>query len=466
MKISFYGAAREVTGSCYLVETAHARFLVDCGLHQGGQAAEARNRQPFAFDPRSIDFVLLTHAHLDHSGLLPKLSLAGYAGPVYATSATADLLEIMLPDSGHLQEIEAEHAARHPRANNHGSGSITPLYTAADAVACLAQVRSVEYDQQINPHPSVRCVYRDAGHILGSAIIEVWVTDGSEHRKLVFSGDIGQPGRPILRDPTVIEEADVLLVESTYGNRAHRDLAATLDEFVYAVNHTLHEKHGNVIVPAFAVGRTQEILYYFNWLTREGRFHDLHIYVDSPMATAATQITLRHLEILDKEAKKLAAVRGKQIEAPKLTFVGSAQESMALNHVRSGAIIVSASGMCDGGRVKHHLRHNLGSSQNTILITGFQAQGTLGRRLVDGAKSVHLFGEEVAVHAEIFTLGGFSAHADQPALLRWLHGFKRAPRQTFIIHGEQEIALAFADKVASELRWQVTVPNLGDSAQL
>ena len=467
MKITFLGAARAVTGSCYMVETSQVRFLVDCGMHQGGRPADLNNRRPFTFDPASIDFVLLTHAHIDHSGLLPKLTLEGYAGPVYTTGATIDLLRIMLPDSGHLQEVEAERAAyRHYHGgNNHDEGETTPIYTAEQAQACLAQVRAVDYDRPTNPHASVRCIFRDAGHILGSAIIEVWLSDGAEQRKLVFSGDLGQPGRPILRDPAIIAEADVLLVESTYGNRAHRNFAATLDELVSAVNHTLYEKRGNVIVPAFAVGRTQELLYYFTRLTREGRLHDLHVYVDSPMATAVTQITLRHMELFDKEAKQMLVERHSG-DAPRLNFTESVQESMALNNIRSGAIIVSASGMCDGGRIKHHLRYNIGSAQNTILITGFQAKGTLGRRIVDGAKSVRLFGEEIAVRAEIFTLGGFSAHADQPALLGWLQGFRRPPRRTFIVHGEEDIALGFAHTVGTQLGWHVQVPSEGESAEI
>ncbi len=466
MNITFLGAAREVTGSCYLVETSQVQFLVDCGMHQGGRSAVLRNRRPFAFDPASIDFVLLTHAHIDHSGLLPKLRLEGYAGPIYSTSATIDLLRIMLPDSGHLQEVEAERAAYHHHGgNNHDPIEVTPLYTADQALACLSQMRAVDYDKPANPHASVRCVFRDAGHILGSAIIEVWVSDGVEQRKLVFSGDLGQPGRPILRDPTIIEDADVLLVESTYGNRAHRNFAATLDELVYAVNHTLNDKRGNVIIPAFAVGRTQELLYYFTLLTRDGRFHNLHIYVDSPMATAVTQITLRHMELFDKETKEMLLERRSAV-TPKLHFTESVQESMALNKIRTGAIIVSASGMCDGGRVRHHLRYNLGSTQNTVLITGFQAKGTLGRHLVDGVKSVRLFGEEIAVRAEIFTLGGFSAHADQPALLRWMRGFKRPPRQTFIVHGEEDIALGFAHTIGTQLGWHVQVPTEGESARI
>ncbi len=467
MKITFLGAAREVTGSCYLVETSQVRFLVDCGMHQGGGMAEARNRSPFAFDPSALDFVLLTHAHIDHSGLLPRLSLEGYAGPVYTTDATIELLHIMLPDSGHLQEMEAERAAYHRQhhGHNHDHAETTPVYTAAQALACLAQMRATEYDKTVNPHPTVRCVFRDAGHILGSAIIEVWLSDGAEQRKLVFSGDLGQPGRPILRDPTVIEEADVLLVESTYGNRAHRNLAATLDELVGAVNNTLDEKHGNVIVPAFAVGRTQELIYHFTRLSRERRLHDLHIYVDSPMATSVTQITMHHMELFDREAKEVfGQPRGGT--APTLHFTESVKESIALNDIKSGAIIVSASGMCDGGRIRHHLRYNLDSPRNTILFTGFQAKGTLGRHLVDGAKSVHLFGEEIAVRAEIFTLGGFSAHADQPALLRWLHGFRRPPLQTFVVHGEEDVAVGFAQRVGAELGWPVHAPAEGEGIEI
>ncbi len=468
MKITFVGAAREVTGSCYLVETSQVRFLVDCGMHQGARPAEQRNRHPFPFDVRAVDFVLLTHAHIDHSGLLPKLKLDGYAGPIHATAATNDLLRVMLPDSGHLQEVEAEHAAyhrsRHGNSHDQDPEATIPLYTVQDALACLGQMRAVEYDKPFSPGAGVRCTFRDAGHILGSSIIEIWLSDGGQQRKLVFSGDLGQPGRPILRDPELIADADVVLVESTYGNRAHRNLAATLDELVGAVNHTLHEKNGNVIVPAFAVGRTQELIYYFVRLTREHRLHGLNVYVDSPMATAATQITMRHMELFDQEAKEVLGHRSG--DSPKLHFTESVQESKALNDIRSGAIIISAGGMCEGGRIRHHLRYNIGSPQNTILITGFQAQGTLGRRLVDGAKSIHLFGTEIPVRAEIFTLGGFSAHADQPALLHWLRGFRKPPRQTFIVHGEEEIALEFARTVGTQLGWPVHVPSVGESIEI
>lgn len=466
MNITFLGAAREVTGSCYLIETSELRFLVDCGMHQGQEAA-ARNRRPFAFDPKAIDFVLLTHAHIDHSGLLPKLALAGYTGPIYTTEATADLLAVMLPDSGHVQQADNEREQRHPdKKSPHVANSVAPLYTVEDAEHCLNLLHPVTYDTVLQPHSRIRARFRDAGHILGSAIIEVWVSEGVQGTKLVFSGDLGQPNRPILRDPTVIDDADYLLVESTYGNRAHRSLVSTLDEFVEVVNRTLHEKQGNVIIPAFAVGRTQEILYYFNQLTRQKRLRPVQLFVDSPMATAATRITLEHLALFDEEAKRLAASRDTPGNTPTLRFVASVTESKMLNHIQSGAVIISASGMCEGGRIRHHLRHNLGSARNSIVFTGFQAQGTLGRRLVDGDRRVRLFDEEVRVKAEIHTLGGLSAHADQPALLAWLGGFKQPPERTFIVHGEERVALAFAESASTTLSFNVSVPSVGERVEL
>ena len=464
MKITFFGAAREVTGSCYLIETASTRFLVDCGMFQGGREAPARNRQPFGFDPRAIDFVLLTHAHIDHSGLLPKLTRAGYAGPIFATDATVDLLAVMLPDSAHIQEADSQRASRRsatakPARRSVGDGK--PAYTMQDAVDCLQQLRPIDYDADLAPHAHVRCRFSDAGHILGSAILEIWVTEGATTTKLVMSGDLGQPGRPILRDPTVIEEADVLFIESTYGDRAHKGQAATMEEFVQVLEHTL--PHGNVIVPAFAVGRTQEVLYHLHRLTCEGRLHNLNIYVDSPMAAAATRITMQHLALFDEAGRRLADWRVSGHNLPSLRFTASVEESMALNRIRSGAIVVSASGMCNAGRIRHHLRHNLGRRECSVLITGFQAQGTLGRRLVDGANRVSIFGEEIAVRARVHTLGGFSAHAGQPALLAWVAGFKRPPRQTFVVHGEESAALAFADRLRSDRGWTVTVPAPGQS---
>lgn len=459
MKVTFHGAAREVTGSCYLFETATARFLVECGMYQGGREASGRNKQPFAFDPRTLDFVLLTHAHIDHSGLLPKLTRAGFAGPIYATDATVDLLAVMLSDSAHIQEVEAERANRRRK-----SAGVSPAYTMQDAMDCLQQLQAVPYDEEVSPHPELRCRFRDAGHILGSAILEIWVREGQTTTKLVLSGDLGQPGRAILRDPTVIEEADVLFIESTYGDRAHKDHAATMDELVQVLEHTL--ARGNVIVPAFAVGRTQEVLYHLHRLTCEGRLHKLNIYVDSPMATAATRITMQHLALFDEAGQHLARWHAAGRNLPSLRFTASVEESMALNRIRAGAIVISASGMCNAGRIKHHLRHNLGRRECSVLITGFQAQGTLGRKLVDGAKRVSIFGEEIAVRAGIHTLGGFSAHADLPALLAWAGGFERPPRQTFVVHGEESAALGFADRLRKDRGWAVTVPTPGQSIDL
>ena len=461
MKLSFMGAAREVTGSCYLVETDQCRFLIDCGMVQGGREAPTRNHKPFDFDPRAIDFVLLTHAHIDHSGLLPKLVLNGFGGPIYTTRATTDLLGVMLPDSGHIQEMDADRAQR-----RHRPDALPPIYTVQDAKNCLEQIRPVDYDERFAPHASVACCFRDAGHILGSAIIEIWVTENGVTRKLVASGDLGQPGRPILKDPTRIEEADVLLIESTYGDRNHKDFPTTLAELADIVEHTLYKRRGNVIVPAFAVGRTQELIYHLHQLTEQGRLSHLNIYVDSPMAVAVTKITKKHFELFDAEAHRITQWHAQAKNLPTMHFVADVAESMALNQIRSGAIIISASGMCDAGRIKHHLRHNLGRPECSVLITGFQAGGTLGRRLVDGEKVVRIFGEEVAVRASIHTLGGFSAHADQKALMAWAGGFSKPPGRTFVVHGEAAAANNFAQQLRTEKNWTVDVPEIGQSFQL
>ncbi|UJJ57753.1 MULTISPECIES: MBL fold metallo-hydrolase [Rhodanobacter] len=459
MQITFLGAAREVTGSCFLIETTTTRFLVDCGMFQGGREAAQRNRQAFGFDPSTIDFVLLTHAHIDHSGLLPKLTRAGFRGTIHATAATADLLQVMLPDSAHIQEMQALRAQRGARGARDAQAIAAPLYTLRDADACLRQVQPHGYGRELRPHADVRCRFRDAGHILGSAILEVWVSEGERTTKLVFSGDLGQPGRVILRDPTPIAEADILFVESTYGNRLHKDLAATQEELIDVVERTL--PRGNVIVPAFAVGRTQEVLYHLHHLSREGWLRDLRIFVDSPMAAEATRITRQHLELFDENAVRLAGWHALGKDLPYLNFTGSVEESIALNQIRSGAIIISASGMCTAGRIRHHLRHNLGRAECSVLITGFQAQGTLGRRLADGADQVRLFGEDIPVRAAIHTVDGLSAHADRNALLAWTAGFARPPAQTFVVHGEEMAAQALASGLRVRPGWNVTVPAAG-----
>ncbi len=461
MKLGFLGAAHEVTGSCFLVEATGVRFLVDCGMVQGGREAPVRNRTPFRFDPASIDFVLLTHAHIDHSGLLPKLTRAGFKGAIHATAATVDLLGVMLPDSAHIQESETRRAVRRSR----GKHPIDPLYTLQDARDCLKQANSVAYDQEFSPHSTVRCRFRDAGHILGSAIIEVWVTEHGRATKLVFSGDLGQPGRPILRDPTLIEEADILVVESTYGDRRHKDLAATEHEVVEIVEKTLYERGGNVIMPAFAVGRTQQVIYLLHRLASEGRLRHPKVFVDSPMATEVTRITREHLELFDEEARRLAGWQAQGKDIPYLRFTASVDESRALNQIRSGAIIISASGMCDAGRIRHHLRHNLPRKECCVLLPGFQAQGTLGRRLIEGVKRVRIFNEDIPVRAAIHPVDGLSAHADQAALLDWAGAFRKRPAHTFVVHGESSAALAFAETLRQKLHWHVTVPEYGQTEE-
>ena len=459
MQLTFLGAAGEVTGSSYLVETGDVRFLVDCGMFQGGREAEHTNRAAFGFNPETLDFVLLTHAHIDHSGLLPRLGALGFRGPVYTTIATSDLLKVMLKDSAHIQEKEAEWQNkmdyRDRRKLDHEAA---PLYTVTQAETLLKQVKGIDYNAEITPHPSVRCMFRDAGHILGSAIIEVWVNSGKDQKKIVFSGDLGQPGHPIVRDPTPIQQADVLMIESTYGNRLHRSMADTLDELVHAVNDTLERKGGNVIVPAFTVGRTQDLLFLLVDLYRQGRLGEMDIYVDSPMALAATDITLKHVELLDKETVSTMQWLIQNGGKPRIRFVQDVEESIQLNNVKHGAIIISASGMCDAGRIKHHLKYNLGRPECSILITGFQAAGTLGRRMVDKAKYVKIFGQDIPVLADIYTIGGLSAHADQAGLMGWLRHFHAAPGQTFVVHGEPISAATLAEAIRQQLQWNVSVP--------
>jgi metallo-beta-lactamase family protein len=451
MKLQFLGAAGEVTGSSYLVETGQVKFMVDCGMFQGGREADEKNLNALKFDVALLDFVLLTHAHIDHSGLLPRLCALGFKGPIYATDATCDLLSVMLLDSAHIQEGEAERDNR--KRNHHNGKPSIPLYTTIQAEQSLSQLRSLKYDSEVKPAASIRCIYRDAGHILGSAMIECWITEKNVTKKIVFSGDIGQPGRPIMHDPTPIAEADYLLTESTYGNRLHKLLPDTVHELVEAIK-TTFKNGGNVIIPAFAVGRTQEVLHELTELTRKNLLHDLNVYVDSPMALKATQITMKYRATLDDESRTSLKWQEANPKKIHIQFTQTVEDSMALNNIKRGAIIIAASGMCDAGRIKHHLRHNLPRSECSVIFTGFQAEGSLGRKLVDGAKTATIFGEEIPVRAKMHTIGGLSAHADQKALLDWLGHFKAAPKKTFIVHGESTNREIFADKMRETLHWK------------
>ncbi len=466
MRLGFLGAAGEVTGSCTLVESGTTRFLVDCGMFQGGPEARTKNLRAFdfGFDVRTINFVLLTHAHIDHSGLLPRLVMLGYRGPIYATPATIDLLKVLLPDSAHIQEKETEWQLRHRHRRGTGDRSVpAPLYTVAQALSALALLRPAVYGKTICPMDTIDVCFHDAGHILGSSWLEVTVRGEGRPRKLVFSGDLGMRDRPVLSDPEkVIAEADVLLIESTYGDRQHRSMPETEDEIVDAFERT-RATHGNLIIPSFAVGRTQEIMFILADLVRRKRLSPLKVYVDSPMANAATQITLGHPELLDAQTRELIDWLQAHPEKMKIEYVADVEGSRALNDIRSNAVIISASGMCEAGRIKYHLRENLPRSECTILIVGFQAMGTLGRRLVDGARLVHIFGQPVPVRARICTVGGLSAHADQATLIGWLRGFHTPPRNTFVVHGEAGASTSFAQAIRDQLGWpEVRLPRLGE----
>jgi metallo-beta-lactamase family protein len=468
VRVTFHGAAGEVTGSCARVEHDGGAFLVDCGMFQGGRNAALKNLRALDFDLRKIDFMLLTHAHLDHSGLIPRLVALGFRGPVFATAATVDLLAIMLLDSGHIQEKEAEWANRRSRRRNARSlSNVAPLYTVEQARDSLARLKRVDYDEEIRPHAKVRCCFREAGHILGSAVIEVDIEADGRTSRIVFSGDLGQALRPVVRDPARIARADYLVIESTYGNRAHRPMAGTEAELVDVLDSTLVHRRGNVIIPAFAVGRTQEVIFVLANLVRQGRIRHLDIVVDSPMASAVSELTLEYDELWDEETRALRDWVLKNPAKVRLRFVQDVEESIALNAERSGLVIISASGMCEAGRIKHHLRHNLGRPECAIVICGFQADGTLGRRLVDGARSVSLFGDRVVVRARVHTIGGLSAHADQPGLLAWLRNIEKAPRRVFVVHGEHSASETFVDAIRSELGWDgVSIPVEGQPCEL
>jgi metallo-beta-lactamase family protein len=457
--VEFLGAAREVTGSCVLVRSGRTRFLVDCGMFQGGAEADRKNARKFPADPASIAFVLSTHAHIDHSGLLPRLVREGFRGPVFCTPATAELLRVMLPDSGHIQERDAERKNR--RSMRAGRKAVPPLYTEADARAVLPALSPVGYGDSTRPAFGVTARFLNAGHILGSSILSVTVRDGGRERVLVFSGDIGHRGLPIVMDPETVDRADVLVIESTYGNRVHKGMKETVAEFLHAVKDTLGRKGGNVIIPAFAVGRAQDIVYMLGDLARRGEISGVTLYIDSPMAAEATRITLRHPDCLDGPTREVFAWMEKNPQAIRVLISRTSEDSMTLNAIRGGAIILAGSGMCEAGRIRHHLRHNLWRQESTVVIVGFQAQGTLGRRIVDRAPRVRIFGEEIAVAADIYTIGGLSAHADREDLLHWAGRIRNRPGTVLVAHGEESVALGFARTLEDRFSWNASVPYPG-----
>jgi metallo-beta-lactamase family protein len=460
MFVQVCGAAREVTGSCYLLNVGETRFLVDCGMHQGGDEEEALNFERFAFDPRELDFVILSHAHIDHSGRLPRLVKKGFSGPIYATPPTIDLVGIMLLDSAYIQEMEAEWQTR--KAQRAGRGGMEALYTQEDARRTLPLFKPVSYGARTRLTEGVTLNLHDAGHILGSSFIELELEENGQKTTVVFSADVGQPHRPIVRDPETLGEADYLFIESTYGDRLHAhngEPEAQLTQILAEAKRS----GGNVVIPAFAVGRTQEIIYYLREIMDRDRM-DMHIYVDSPLASGATDIYRRHREAFDEEAWQLVGEPGGIFDFPNLHYTASADESRALNEKR-GIVIISASGMADAGRIRHHLKHNLWRPEAHVVIVGFQARNTLGRRLLDGAQEVRIFGEEIAVKAHIHELTGLSAHADQSQLLEWASHFK-PPRRTFVIHGEPQAASTFAGLLEEKLHFNVDVPDRNETFKL
>jgi len=464
IKITFCGAARVVTGSCYLLEHGDMRFLVDCGMFQGNKSLKERNYGLFPFHPGDISFVLLTHAHIDHSGLLPKLYKMGFSGPTYSTSGTVDLCQVMLPDSGHIQEMEVERKNR--KKQRAGLPLISPIYTAVEAEECAGNFVKVSYNEEFCPAPGIRVKMLDAGHILGSAIIEIWFQENGRESKLVFTGDLGRSDRPVVNDPSLVHEADFLVMESTYGNRFHEEIDDNEKILTDAINRTF-QKGGNVIIPAFAVDRTQDLLLTLNKLIEENKIDPRSVYVDSPLAIAATEIFCKHPQYFDQETTEFMEEYGAcPFLLPNLNYSRTTEQSMALNEIKSGAIIISASGMADAGRIKHHLKHNLWREECTVIFVGYQAQGTLGRRLVDGERKVRIHGEEIMVNAEVIMLEGYSAHADQNELLNWLQGFEKIPQKIFVTHGEEESSLIFAQLVQKQLGAETLVPSIGDSFDL
>jgi metallo-beta-lactamase family protein len=459
MKLQFLGGVRTVTGSCYYLEGRNFKVLVECGMFQG-QEADVVNKRPFAFDPASIDCLFLTHSHLDHVGLVPRLVKEGFTGKIIATSATADIAELILYDAAHIQESDTEWQNR--KAMRSGLEIKEPLYLSHDVDRVLPLFQRKQYGKTEQLCEGVRYRFVNAGHILGSSTLELWYQDEGRERKIAFSGDIGKKDNPIVNDPVFVGETDYLTIESTYGNRKHKGMQESIDELVTIIK-TTFRKGGNVIIPSFALGRTQDLLFILNKLVQEGRLFKINVYIDSPLGERITKVYAAHPEYFDEEARQLFHIESR--DAIRIHFTRKTEESMALNRIKKGAIVISSSGMCEGGRVRHHLKHNLWRRESSIVFVGYQAEGTLGRQIVDKAKTVEVLGENIAVRAGIHTLGGFSAHADQDELLGWLSCFKKSP-EIFIVHGEEQASLDFQEALKKRFPYVSHVPRVGDTFEI
>ncbi len=463
MDIRFLGAVRGVTGSSHLIEFNNKKILLDCGMYQGKD--EDLNSDEFEVNPADIDYLLLSHSHIDHSGRIPLLVKKGFKGAIYCSKPTYDLCEIMLVDSAHIQETEAEW--KNKKALRQGRKTVEPMYTQSDAVESFQYFKPVQYDQVINIDETLTVKFNDAGHILGSSIIEMWFNDGDENVKLVYSGDLGMREKPLLKDPSIIGKADYVIMESTYGDRIHDNIEQRTEELIGIILKTA-KRGGNVIIPSFAVGRTQELIYELNKYydshldaigTRENELKKIPVYVDSPLATKATEVFKQNANVFDSEARNYIMTGDNPLEFENLHFTQSAEESKSLNLLPGPKIIISASGMCEAGRIKHHLKHNLWRKDSSIVFVGYQAEGTLGRKIMDGEKVVKVLGETINVKAEVYNVEGFSGHADKTALLNWLKGFKEKPKTVFIVHGEQQSKINFAKEVKETLGLNCIIPE-------
>jgi len=461
IRLKFLGATENVTGSRFLIEADGHRFLVDCGMHQEREL-RGRDWDAFPVEPSSIDAVLITHAHLDHCGYLPKLAREGFSGPVYCTAATAEIMKISLLDSAHIQESDAENKRRrHERERRKGPHPEVPLYTVKDAENCFAQLNHVRSKEPVPLSEGVSASFYDAGHILGSSMIAIDVQMNGEKRRIIFTGDIGRWDRPIVKNPTTFEQADYVVMESTYGNRTHAPVE-DIDEQLEAVIKNAVKVRGNVIVPSFAIERAQELLYHMRELLAAHRIPHILVFLDSPMAIKVTEVFRDHPELYDEEAKEILRRSGSPFDFSGLVLVSTADQSKALNYLGGTAMIIAGSGMVTGGRIKHHLVNNISRPESTVLFVGYQAIGTLGRIIVDGAEQVRIFGEQYPVRARIEQIEGFSSHADQGELLRWLSTIKNTPRKVFIVHGEKESSEEFGRLVAEKRKCDVMIPAYRD----
>ncbi|MFO7818147.1 MAG: MBL fold metallo-hydrolase [Desulfovibrionales bacterium] len=464
MQIKFLGAARTVTGSCFMMKFNGICFAVDCGMHQGNREIDSRNWDLTPYDPENIDFIILTHAHIDHSGLLPKAVQQGFKGKIYTTPPTRDLLEIMLYDSAHIQEMEAQWKSK--KKARHGQNPVDPLYAHEDVDKTLPLIQVQDYEQEFYPVKGMRVILKNAGHILGSAFVEIWIEEDGQEYKLVFSGDLGRPDQLMMKDPSSVEKADFLFLESTYGNRNHKDENESLNELAEAIKYSF-ERGEKVIIPAFAVERTQEIIYSLYLLYKDGRLPpEVPVFLDSPLAIKATEIFRKNQKYFDSQTKEILQNGENPLDLPNLEFSETAQDSMRLNELRGPAVIISASGMANAGRIKHHLRHNIWRRGASIVFVGFQAKGTPGRKIVDGTREIKIMGERLAVNARVFTINGFSAHAGQSQILDWVSCFENPGLKILLVHGEYEGQKVLAQEIENIFGFDVHIPEYLEECEL